>query len=166
MRKTENDLFEKLYKDNYRRIYLYIFSICKNEDIAKDLTQETFVKALLTLSDTHLNPVAWLYKVANNLVIDEYRRIRKFTDSDEIPEAADGLNSVAEQYIKNEQYRQLYNALDTLDETEKRIIVLYYFSGLSQKDIAAAASLSFANVRVKLTRAKQKLKNILSEEHI
>ena len=62
----EKHLLSQLYQTYGREIYLYLFSLCKNSELAEDLMQETFVKALLSLSDSHKNMRAWLYLVARN----------------------------------------------------------------------------------------------------
>ena len=55
-------LLEQLYRAYYRELYLYIFSFCKNPALAEDLLQETFLKAILSLPDSHTNMRAWLYR--------------------------------------------------------------------------------------------------------
>ena len=142
-----------------------MFSLCKNRDLAEDITQETFVKALLSLPENAVNPVAWLYKVANHLTVDEFRRSKRFTElPEEEPDSGTAYDDTADRFIRDERCRRLYKALGTLEETDRKLIVLYYFSGLSQREIAGVTSLSFANVRVRMLRVREKLKNILSED--
>ena len=74
----DRTLMKKLYLQYYQEIYVYIFSYCKNRDAAEDLTQETFLKALLSLRDTHENMRAWLYKVARNLSIDYLKKRKQY----------------------------------------------------------------------------------------
>ena len=60
----DKQLLEKLYDAYYQEIYLYVYALCKNHEWAADLTQETFLKALLSLDQSHTNMRAWLYTVA------------------------------------------------------------------------------------------------------
>lgn len=145
--------------EHYRRIFLFVLSVVKNEAVAEDITQETFVKALVGLSDENKNVVAWLYKVANNLCMDWFRAENK---TDEMPEDLVSDFSVSDKYIKDEENRELYKAINTLGELDRRIITLFYFSGLSQREIASVTGLSFVNVRVRMDRARDKLKAILT----
>lgn len=67
----DKQLLEKLYDAYYQEIYLYVYALCKNHEWAADLTQETFLKALLSLDQSHTNMRAWLYTVARNLYYNE-----------------------------------------------------------------------------------------------
>ena len=51
----DKQLLEKLYDAYYQEIYLYVYALCKNHEWAADLTQETFLKALLSLDQSHTN---------------------------------------------------------------------------------------------------------------
>lgn len=75
-----NDALRQLYERYSREIYLYLLSLCKDGRLAEDLMQETFLKALLSLDETHANLRAWLYTVARNLFYDGARR-RKLEQS-------------------------------------------------------------------------------------
>ena len=63
----EQKLLTLVYEKYHRELYLYIYSLSRNHHIAEDLTQETFLKALLSLPEEHGNIRAWLYMVARNL---------------------------------------------------------------------------------------------------
>ena len=51
----DKGLLQELYQRYERELYLYLFSLCGNRSLAEDLLQETFLKALLSLSDAHTN---------------------------------------------------------------------------------------------------------------
>ena len=161
VRKTDGDIFETLYREHYRRIYLFVFSVCKNAEVAEDITQDTFVKAFVSLPNDNTNTLHWLYKVANNLAMDRFRENRRYGQMPQ--EDAPSDFSTAEQFIRDEQYRQLYKAVAALPELDAKIITLYYFCGLSQREIAAVTGLSFTNVRVRFSRTREKLKEILTQ---
>ena len=65
----EQKLLTLVYEKYHRELYLYIYSLSRNHHIAEDLTQETFLKALLSLPEEHGNIRAWLYMVARNLFL-------------------------------------------------------------------------------------------------
>lgn len=153
-------MLEQLYKEHYRRIFIFALSSVKNEHTASDIAQETFLRALLSLDSNSRNPLAWLYKVADNLIIDHFRSEKKVGElSDETPSDF----SVADRYIKDEENRLLYRAIASLPDIDRKIITMFYFSGLSQREIAVVTGLSFVNVRVRMDRAREKLKKLLTE---
>lgn len=153
---------EKIYKENSQRIFLYIFSLCRNKDIAQDLTQETFVKAIVSLPEKCVAVVPWLYKVAGNLTYDYFRAKNRFSDIEEIGDIAD--YSFVQRIIESEEHQILYRCIQRLDENERKVITLHYFSGFRQYEIAAITGLSYSAVRVIALRAREKLKKLIEEE--
>lgn len=75
-------MLEALYQRYYKELYIFVFSLCASESVTDDILQDTFLKALLTLKDSHTNMRAWLYMVARNLYYNYYNRQKKTgTDS-------------------------------------------------------------------------------------
>lgn len=70
----DKQILQQLYAEYGKEILLYLYSLCRNWDMAEDLMQETFEKALLSLSDNHTNMRAWLYLVARNLCFNAMKR--------------------------------------------------------------------------------------------
>ena len=74
----DNEAFDILLKRHQDRIYNYILRIIKNEDVANDIFQETFVKAILTIKQGRYTEngkfPAWISRIAHNLIIDYYRQ--------------------------------------------------------------------------------------------
>ena len=134
----EKDILKQLYQKYRKEIYLYLYSLCKNSSLAEDLLQETFLKALLSLPDDHTNMRAWLYLVARNLFFNYYRR-----EKEKVP-----LGEV--QQIQN--------------TASQEILLMQYFGGLSQKEIAAILKMTPENVRVLSYRAKRELRTYM-EDH-
>lgn len=137
--------------------------MCKRSDLAEDLTQDTFLKALLSLSDGHTNARAWLYTVARNLLFNHMKKEKKISDMSE-PEFCDATepDKLISDIIKKEETRALYLALEHLSSTKKEILLMHYFGGLAQKEIAEVLGLTPANVRVLTLRAKQEIKQIIT----
>ena len=73
----DSEMLCQFYRCYASEIYLYLYSLCKNRELAEDLMQEVFLKALLSLSDAHTNMRAWLYKVARNTCLNELRRTNR-----------------------------------------------------------------------------------------
>lgn len=157
----EASLLEQIYKKYGRRVYLYIYSLCRNQAVAEDILQEVFLKAFLALTPEHGNMKAWLYMVARNLVFNAGKKSSKECLSEEpwilssgYAQQKDGLYYV----LRNEKYSHLYACIDRLPERKKEILMLQYFGDLSIREIAAIMHLSQENVRVLSHRAKKELK--------
>lgn len=161
----ENKILQQVYHKYHREIYLYLYSLCKNHEVAEDLTQETFLKAMLSLSETHANIRAWLYLVARNLYFNYSKKENRnvLLDECEMESAfyVDSAKETLERILTDERRRLLYQALKKLDERSREILTLQYFCNLSQKEIAALLKLNPENVRVLSYRGKRRLKEYM-----
>lgn len=157
-----NNNIEKIYQEHNRRIFLYIFSLCHDIYVAEDLTQETFVKAIVSLPKDYGFVLSWLYKVASNLTYDYFREKKRYSDIERNNDLIDF--SFADRLIVAEEYQLLYRCIQKLEENERRVITLYYFSGFKQYEIAVITGFSYSAVRVIASRAREKLKKLMEEE--
>lgn len=163
----QSKILQQLYAKYQKEIYLYLFSLCHNRELAEDLMQETFLKALLSLADAHTNVRAWLYLVARNLCFNYQNREKKVTYLEEIDEVFEDAQSdeVLRRLLVDERRKLLYQALQHLDAQKREILTLQYFGGMSQKEIAALLKLSPENVRVLAYRSKKELKKYMEDNH-
>ena len=158
----ENKLLKQLYARYRNELFLYLYSLCKNYELAEDILQETFVKAILSLQGNHPNIKAWLYMVGRNIYYNYAKREMSKIESyemDDIPATQDVLESL----IDNENKRILYKALASIDGMKKEVLQLFYFSDMSQRDISKMLNISQENVRVLIYRGKRELKKYLEE---
>ena len=160
------DLLNTLYQSYHRELFLYLYALCKNNALAQDLTQETFLKALLSLPKGHTNMRAWLYLVGRNLYLNYRKKEQNTLLSSELPETCCTSDiSPIDNLIADERHKVLFTALNSLTQKKREILLLQYFSGLSQKEIAAVLHLTPENVRVLSCRAKKELKTYLEVHH-
>lgn len=150
-----------MYEVYYRELYLYVYAICGNKNMTEDVLQETFLKALLALKDSHTNMRAWLYLTARNFCYNLLKREKRLVYGEETGRADEEAEDLLEQILKKEQSRRLQSALDKLSKPQREVLMLQYFGGFRQREIAAMLQITPANVRVLAHRAKKELKSIL-----
>ena len=160
----ERKLLTLVYEKYHRELYLYIYSLSRNHHIIEDLTQETFLKALLSLPEGHGNIRAWLYMVARNLFFNYREKASRNVSLEEEMERSDEEKDLLANMIENERKLQLYQALKKLDMKKREILLLQYFGDLSQKEIAAVLHITPENVRVLAYRAKKELKKYMEQQ--
>ena len=160
----EQKLLTLVYEKYHRELYLYIYSLSRNHHIAEDLTQETFLKALLSLPEEHGNIRAWLYMVARNLFFNYREKASRNVSLEEGMKRSDEEKDLLANMIENERKLQLYQALKKLDMKKREILLLQYFGDLSQKEIAAVLHITPENVRVLAYRAKKELKKYMEQQ--
>lgn len=144
-------------------MYLYLYSLCRNPALSEDLTQETFLKALLSLSESHGNLRAWLYLVARNLYFNHRKRESREISTELVERVEKGENPL-DKLLTDERTRLLYKALGRLEERKREVLQLQYFGGLSQREIAAVLHLNPEHIRVLAYRGKREIRQWMEEQ--
>src|SRR4051812_7960422 len=173
VRRGDDRAFEELYARYHRRISSYIFGMVKDHARAEDLSQEVFMSALRRMRDTD-RPIAfkpWVYEIAKNACIDQFRRSRRAEevsyDAEEGMGAADYgrlTSSDATPDVAMERRQDLDHlrgALGGLSEAHHQILVMREFEGLSYREIGERMGMSRPSVESTLFRARKRL----SEEY-
>ncbi|HLI47399.1 MAG TPA: sigma-70 family RNA polymerase sigma factor [Chthonomonas sp.] len=161
------------YKD---KVYNYIYRMVRNATDAEDLTQETFVRAYLSLhsfqSRASLN--TWLFRIATNLCIDHSRRAKRTQglvtslspDNEEEEEGLqrdipDATFDPQRLLLNKELGEKLEKALQELPEKLRMVVLLYDVEGLSYEEIAAIAGCPLGTVKSRLFNARAVLRRKL-----
>lgn len=161
------------YKD---KVYNYIYRMVRNATDAEDLTQETFVRAYLSLhsfqSRASLN--TWLFRIATNLCIDHSRRAKRnqglvtslSPDNEEEEEGLqrdipDATFDPQRLLLNKELGEKLEKALQELPEKLRMVVLLYDVEGLSYEEIAAITGCPLGTVKSRLFNARAVLRRKL-----
>jgi len=148
-------------------LYATILRMTKNPQDAQDLVQEAFIKVYHQLGKYEQKGSfsSWLYRVAINHCMDEFRKKRYSMKQVEVSETtAITTNHPEIVFLKKEKNRQLERLIATLPEDERMIILLRYVNELSYSEISEMVDLSLTNVRNKLFRAKKKMREQVKQE--
>ena len=156
----KHDIIEELFGKYYNDALLYVLSLTKNYPLAEDIVSDAFFIALKTADDEIHNFKAWLLKVCRNLFLNSLRHSGRLQELDE--NMVDQCETALERIIRQEEYLALYHAISLLNPSYKEHITLFYFEGLSIKEIALVTGKKEAVVKVTLFRAREALKKILS----
>jgi RNA polymerase sigma-70 factor, ECF subfamily len=161
--KGDEEAFKMLLEQNKPFVYNHCLSIVKDESIAEDLTQETFVHAFQHLDSFRMESKlsTWLWRIAHNLSINFLRRHRQFEQ--EFKE--DLLPTVALQktYIDEELLAKINVAMEKLSPKHKVVFEMYDIRRIPQKQIAAELGISYGTVRSRLFYARQQIRKFLQE---
>ncbi len=152
--------FDEMFTRYHGRIYGYLLGMVGDAEQAQDLTQDTFLKAYKALPRTP-DPVlpAWLYRIATNTALDALRHRRRltwlpFAPGDEERWAAPG----ADLPTRCAEREAIQTALTRLTPPQRACLLLRARDGLPIDEIARALGLSPANVKVTLSRAKERFR--------
>ena len=150
--------WENLFRKYYNEALLYVFSFCHNRALAEDLVQEAYMRAIRSIDEEKDGFKFWLFKVCRNLYFDTLRKNKKV---EAITSDMPSNESLVDDVIQKDEYRALYKAISLLKDDFREIVRLYYFDSMSVKEIASIVDESVDNVKIKLYRARLKLKDIL-----
>ena len=160
MEKTFFKAYEKYSDAIFRHCYFRVF----NKDKAKDLTQEVFMRTwqYLVGGVEVENIRAFLYRVANNLVIDYVRR-KKEQSLDRMREdqGFDPADESKDRLLRLLEGGEIIRVLNKLPSKYREVIQMKYLDDLDIKEIASALEETENNVSVRLHRGIQQLKDIL-----
>ncbi len=164
------DEFLQAYETHADAIFRYCYFRVYNRERARELSQETFMKAWEYISRTGKkieNLRAFLYKIATNLVIDESRQKGKKTVSlDQLhDEGFDPGEDRTEDWKNGIDNQAVLHAIERLDDKYREVVWLRYMQDLSVKEIAHILEDNENNVSVKIHRGLTQLRNILPHEY-
>ena len=157
--------FEEIYCKYYKSIYKYLVTITGKSNIAEEITQETFFKAMKRINtyDPNKKMLTWLCQIAKNTYFSEYKRHRKIQELDECETIVDDEKSIIEKIIDNEDNINILKILHELDEPYKEVFSLRVYCELSFRQIGEIFGKSENWARVTYYRSKLKIKEKLNE---
>ena len=155
----EANQYRKLVEKYQNPVFNLFLRMLKNEGQAKEYTQQTFVKAYEALNKFRFEHrfFSWIYRIAINLALSSLKQQRKYAGMQSMNEVV-----VTEKYPddKNEVLRKVLNMLN---EKQRVVIDLKYFSGLSYKEIAETLQLPEKRVKSRLYDARVRIKELLEK---
>lgn len=175
--KGENNAFDVLLQRHQNRIFSYILNIVKNRDLADDLFQETFVKAIITINQGRYTEngkfPAWIMRIAHNLIIDYYRQEKAqpqlSCDNGEV----DILNrkelseeTIEDAIVRNQILDDIKLLVNALPDLQRQVLEMRYYLNMSFKEIAEATGVSINTALGRMRYAILNLRRIAEERKI
>lgn len=160
---------EEIINAEYQAVYHYILSLCRDENEAEDITQDTFVKAISADSFRgESGYYSWLCSIGRNIWIDKCRRSGRiqFEAMPEEPPQMSGSSPPLEEVLADgELLRQVHRIIHEMDEPYKEVFTLKVFGDLSFKDISSLFGKTESWARVTYHRARKKIIEMLRKEN-
>ena len=129
--------FEKIYIRYFNDVFLFLKKLSKDENIAEEITSETFFKAMRSIDsfrgETDIR--VWLCQIAKNCYFSHVKKQQRVVDIDSL-ELTDDKDTIEEQILSRSDAMQIHLLLHNLDEPYKEVFMLRVFGELSFKQIA------------------------------
>jgi len=158
---TEQQLLQT-YRETVHPLYAYMAKRTGgNQALTEDLVQEAYLRALDSWNPRTVpeSPLAWLKRVARNLLIDYLRQTKREQRPEGDPGPA-GKGQTAEDQFES---LEIFLAVTSLGRKRARILEAFYYDGLSIREIAGEMALSERAVEAHLRRAREALKSLLPQ---
>ena len=173
-----NKAFDELLSRTQSKLFAYIMFVVRNEDVANDIFQETFVKVITQLQENRYTDSGkftfWLTRIAHNAIMDWYRAQK----SDRIVDMGEGndlnnltgdsvLDSYRESELVNEQIMtDIRRMMEQLPATQREVVYMRYYQQLSFKEIAEVTGVSINTSLGRMRYALLNLRRMAKEHHI
>jgi RNA polymerase sigma-70 factor (ECF subfamily) len=140
-----------LMNDHERPIYTFLLHLVRDSDLAMDCAQDTFLRAYENLRKGKPVTVPWLYKVARNRAMDEFRRRRRLLpDTDKLQQTP--------VHESTDRLMAIQSTLDQLSPADREVLYLFDVAGFTTEEIGALLGVRGSAVRQRLSRARQRFR--------
>jgi len=151
----------ELFYQQYRgRFFAYLLRLTRDPDLAGEIMQESFTRYLEHYSDRPGEP-RLLYTIGRNAALDALRRTRRAKPVD--VETPDPVEDQEQRLVAKQTFRHLEQALDRLASGERDVLLLAVSGDLTYREIADIAGISESNVKVRVHRARVKLRSLMKK---
>ena len=149
----ECEAFDTLIERHKNRVYAYIFHQVKDEDVADDVFQETFVKAIMTIKQGKYTEngkfLAWISRIAHNLIIDYFRQEKAENlqscdscDFDIFNRKELSEETIEDAMVTSQIHSDIRNLVNALPESQIEVLMMRYYKDMSFKEIADTTNVS------------------------
>ncbi|MBQ0114996.1 MAG: sigma-70 family RNA polymerase sigma factor [Bacteroidales bacterium] len=171
----DNEAFDALLERHKDFVYGYIFHVVKNEDVANDIFQETFVKVITSLTSGRYTEngkfSAWVTRIAHNRIIDYYRQVKnealQSTDATELnilnrKEYSEA--TIEDSMVSTQIHEDVRKLICHLPSLQREVVIMRYYKDMSFKEISETTKVS---INTALGRMRYALINLrrLADEH-
>ena len=173
----KNEAFDELLERHKDRVFMYIYHSVKNEELANDLFQDTFVKAITTIKQGRYvengHFAAWVTRIAHNLIIDYYRQVKNEnlqstddTDVNILNRKELSESTIEENLVTSQIHSDVRRLIRTLPESQREVLVMRYYKNMSFKDIADTTGVSINTALGRMRYAILNMRRIAEEHNI
>ena len=173
----DRSAISQLIERHSRRVRDYIRMMVKDDDVADDIFQETFIKAVRVIDDGRYTDngrfLSWILRIAHNQVIDYFRAQKQNRQLNESDAGYDVLGSLrfAERTVEDEIVGEqiaddVRHMVELLPEEQRTVVMMRYYSGLSFKEIADQTGVSINTALGRMRYALINLRKMIKEKNL
>ena len=175
--KGDHSAIEVLINRHRSKVYTYILITIKNQQLAEDLFQETFIKVIQSLRSGKYKDngkfLSWVIRIAHNLVIDHFRKEKQMNAISNDDSEVDLFNSkklsdsnIEELIIHGQIKSEIRTLINELPDDQREVVLLRHYGGLSFKEIADQTDVSINTALGRMRYALINLRKLIQEKNL
>jgi RNA polymerase sigma-70 factor (ECF subfamily) len=175
--KGEQSCFEKLIHRHKNKVFAYISLYIRDQALAEDIFQDTFLKVIQSVKSGKYADngkfISWVMRIAHNLIIDHFRRIKQMNtisndnyESDLFNSKSFAEDNVEDDMIKGQIKKDIRNMISHLPDDQREVVILRHYAGLSFKEIADITDVSINTALGRMRYALINMRRIMVEKNI
>jgi len=173
----DQSAIETLIQRHKNRVYTYIFLIVKNQALAEDIFQDTFIKVIRSLKTGKYTEngkfISWVLRISHNLIIDHFRKERLLNTVSNEDSEFDLFNSskfsdenIEEKLVFEQITSDIRRLIDELPDDQRQVIIMRHYLGLSFKEIAERTDVSINTALGRMRYALINLRKIIEKNNL
>jgi RNA polymerase sigma factor (sigma-70 family) len=175
--KGEQSCFEKLIHRHKNKVFAYISLYIRDQALAEDIFQDTFLKVIQSVKSGKYADngkfISWVMRIAHNLIIDHFRRIKQMNtvsndnyESDLFNSKSFAEDNIEDDMIKGQIKKDIRNMISHLPDDQREVVILRHYAGLSFKEIADITDVSINTALGRMRYALINMRRIMVEKKI
>jgi RNA polymerase sigma factor (sigma-70 family) len=175
--KGEQSCFEELIHRHKNKVFAYISLYIRDQALAEDIFQDTFLKVIQSVKSGRYYDngkfLSWVMRIAHNLIIDHFRRIKQMNtvsndnyDSDLFNSKRFADSNIEDDMIKRQVQKDIRRMITQLPDDQREVVILRHYAGLSFKEIAEITDVSINTALGRMRYALINLRKIMDEKKI
>jgi RNA polymerase sigma factor (sigma-70 family) len=175
--KGEQSCFDQLIHRHKNKVFAYISLYIRNQALAEDLFQDTFMKVIQSVKAGKYQDngkfISWVMRIAHNLIIDHFRRIKQMNTVSNDDYESDLFNSrklaeatVEDDMIRRQIQKDVRRMISKLPDDQREVVILRHYAGLSFKEIAEITEVSINTALGRMRYALINMRKMMEEKKI
>ncbi|OFY60042.1 MAG: RNA polymerase subunit sigma-24 [Bacteroidetes bacterium RBG_19FT_COMBO_42_10] len=175
--KGEQSCFEQLIHRHKNKVFAYISMYIRDQALAEDLFQDTFMKVIQSVKTGKYYDngkfLSWVMRIAHNLIIDHFRRVKQMNTISNDDYESDIFNSkkladatVEDDMIRRQIQKDVRKMISLLPEDQREVVILRHYAGLSFKEIAEITDVSINTALGRMRYALINMRKLMAEKKI
>jgi len=175
--KGEQLCFEQLINRHKNKIFAYISLYIRDQALAEDIFQDTILKVIQSVKSGKYSDngkfLSWVMRIAHNLIIDHFRRLKQMNtisndnyESDLFNSKSFAEDNIEDDIIKQQIHKDVRNMISSLPDDQREVVILRHYADLSFKEIADVTGVSINTALGRMRYALINMRKIMEEKKI